>query len=223
MPFRLITEDAETEPLVAGALLARPEVFARSAEVTEAQVRVRQEKIRPLVPLVSVGYSGGIFGGGSNLVDSQFGPMKGRSDFDAFAVWNFQGLGFGNRAQVRRADAVMGQSIARYDLAVNQIRREVTEAQADARAAARQIELAKASLANAEEGYKLESERIKQGGLGRPIEILDSFQQLLDARQELVRAVVAFDIAQFRLFVAVGSTPLDGIPAATGPVPGVRP
>jgi len=58
LPFRLISEDADTEPLIAGALLARPEVFARAAEVTEAQVRVRQEKIRPLVPLVSVGYSG---------------------------------------------------------------------------------------------------------------------------------------------------------------------
>src|SRR6185295_1313030 len=110
--------DADTELLVAGALRARPEIFARSAEVAEAQIRVRQEQIRPLVPTVSVGYSGGLFGGGSNLVDSQFGPMKGRSDFDAFAVWSFQGLGFGNRAQVRRADAVTGQSIARYDLAI---------------------------------------------------------------------------------------------------------
>jgi hypothetical protein len=30
---------------------------------------------------------------------------------------------------------------------------------------------------------------------------------LLDARQELVRAVVGYDVAQFRLFVAVGNTP----------------
>jgi outer membrane protein TolC len=49
--------------------------------------------------------------------------------------------------------------------------------------------------------------RIKQGGPYRPIEVLDSFRQLLDSRQELLRAVVAFNIAQFRLFVAVGNTP----------------
>ena len=42
---------------------------------------------------------------------------------------------------------------------------------------------------------------------GLPIEVLDSFRQLLDARLELLRAVVAFDMAQFRLFVAVGSDP----------------
>jgi outer membrane protein TolC len=222
LPFRLIPEDADTEPLVTEALRVRPEVFARSAEVAEAQIRIRQEKVRPLVPLVSVGYSGGLFGGGSNQVDPQFGPLKGRSDFDAFAVWSFQSLGFGNRAQVRRADAVMGESIARYDLAVNQIRREVTEAQADARAAARQLEVARLSVGTAEEGFKLESERIKQGQ-GRPIETLDSFQQLLDARQELFRAVVAFNAAQFRLFVAVGSNPINGAASTAIPIPGARP
>ncbi|WP_171471428.1 TolC family protein [Frigoriglobus tundricola] len=211
VPFRLIPEDADTEELVAGALRARPEVFARTAEVTEAQYRVRQEKVRPLLPLVSVGYSGGLFGGGGSQTTSSFGPLKQRSDFDTFAVWNFQGLGFGNRSQVRRADAVMSESIARFDVTVNQIRREVTEAQADARAAYRQLGLARVALGNAEEGYKLESERIKQGQ-GRPIEVLDSLQQLIDARRELVRAVIAYDTAQFRLFVAVGSTP-DGTPA----------
>ena len=224
LPFRLIPEDSDTEPLVTEALRTRPEVFARSAEIQEAQVRVRQERVRPWVPLVSVGYSGGLFGGGSNQVEPAFGPLKGRSDFDAFAVWNVQNLGVGNLAQVRRTDAVMGQAVAAYDLAVNQVRREVAEALAGARAAARQIETAKTSLANAEEGFRLEMRRVIEGGpgLGRPIEILDSLQQLLDARQELVRAVVAFDVAQFRLFVAVGSNPLTQAHTAA-PVNGMRP
>jgi outer membrane protein TolC len=224
LPFRLVPETSEPEPLVAEALRTRPEVFARSAEVQEAQARVRQERVRPWVPLVSVGYSGGLFGGGSNLVDPSFGPLKGRSDFDAFAVWNVQNLGLGNVAQVRRTGAVVGQAVAAYDLAGNQVRREVVEALADARAAARQIETARTSLVIAEEGFGLEMRRVVQGGpgFGRPIEILDSFQQLLDARQELVRAVVGFDVAQFRLFVAVGSNPLAGASAAAVPIPGMR-
>jgi outer membrane protein TolC len=212
LPFRLIDEDADAEPLVAAALRARPEVAARAAEVSEAQVRVRQEKVRPLLPLVSVGYSGGLFGGGSNQVTPQFGALQGRSDLDVFAVWNVQGLGFGNRARVRQADAEMGQAIARYDATVNQVRDEVSEGLTDARAAARQLALAKAAVATAEDGFGLERLRIKEGQ-GRPIEALDSFQQLLDARQELVRAVIAFDVAQFRLFVAVGSTPGAELPA----------
>ncbi|HJZ54251.1 MAG TPA: TolC family protein [Gemmataceae bacterium] len=206
-PVRLIPEDTDPESLVALAVRSRPEVFARSAEVLEAQTRARQEQVRPWVPLVSVGYSGGLFGGGSNLVTSDFGPLAGRSDFDVLAVWNVQNLGLGNRALVRRADAGVGQAVAGYDLAVNQVRREVAEALADAQAAARQIEVAGVALSAAEEGFKLEMQRISDPALGRPIETLDSFRQLFDARQELVRAVVAFDVAQFRLFVAVGSNP----------------
>src|SRR5262249_9453750 len=129
------------------------------------------------------------------------------SDFDVLAVWNVQNLGLGNRALVRRADAGVGQAVAGYDLAVNQVRREGAEALADAQAAARQIEGAGGALSAAEEGFKREMQRISDPALGRPIETLDSFRQLFDARQELVRAVVAFDVAQFRLFVAVGSNP----------------
>jgi outer membrane protein TolC len=78
-------------------------------------------------------------------------------------------------------------------------------------AAATQIATAEVALAAAEEGFKLEQDRIKQGpGPGRPLEALDSFRQLLESRQELLRAVVAFDVAQFRLFVAVGNSPTVG-------------
>ena len=92
---------------------------------------------------------------------------------------------------------------------MNLVRREVSEALAAAQAAARQVGQARSAVSVAEEGFRLESERIRQGQ-GLPIEVLDSFNQLLDARQELVRAVVAFDVAQFRLFVAVGNNPAAG-------------
>lgn len=205
-PLRLLDEESELAPLVAQAVHSRPEVFARSADLAEARTRVSQERLRPLLPLVSVGYSGGAFGGGSNVATSDFSKFDARSDFDVAAVWTFENLGFGNRARVMRANAGVGQSLAGYDFAVNQIRREVAQALAEAKAAARQVETATGALTVAEEGYKLEVERIRQGE-GRPIETLDSFRQLLDARQEQLRAVVAFNVAQFRLFVAVGFDP----------------
>lgn len=203
-PIRLIPEDSDPEALTAEALRARPEIPARSAAVAEAQIRARQQRVRPWLPTVSVGYSAGGFGGSARPAD--FGPLAGRSTFDAVAAWNVQGLGFGNRAQVRRADAAVGASVAGFDVAVNQIRREVAESLADARAAARQITTAETAVGIAEEGYRLERERIQQAQ-GRPIEVLDSLRQLIESRQELVRAVVAFDAAQFRLFVAVGGNP----------------
>ncbi|MDY3554270.1 TolC family protein [Gemmata sp. JC717] len=203
-PVRLVPEDTDPEGLIATALQARPEVAAGAAAVTEARVRTRQERVRPCVPTLSVGYSAGGFGGG--LTNSGFGAVRGRAEFDAVAVWNVQGLGLGNRARVRAADAGMGAALAGYDLAVNAVRREVGEALADARAAATQIRTAEAALAIAEEGFKLESDRIKQVP-GRPLELIDSFRQLLESRQELLRATVAFNAAQFRLWVAVGNAP----------------
>lgn len=216
-PLRLIAEDSEAEGLVTEALRSRPEIFARSASIAEAQTRVRQERARPWLPTLSVGYSYGGFGGGSNLAPSEFSPLHGRSELDVLAVWSFQNLGVGNQARVRAARSGVGTAIAGYDLIANQIRREVAEALADARAAATQIKIVESSLAAAEEGFKLEMQRIKEGQ-GRPIEVVDSFRQLLESRQEMLRAVIAFDIAQFRLFVAVGSNPLVGPPApATQP------
>lgn len=209
-PFRLVAEDSDLESLLAVALRTRPELLAGSAAIQEAQARVRQERARPWLPLLTVGYSAAVFGGGSNQVADDFGPLKGRSDLAVMAVWTLQNLGVGNCARVHRTDAIVGQAVASYEVAVNQVRREVGEAQAAARAAASQLEIAKTALTAAEEGFRLETERIRQGQ-GRPIEALDSFRQLLDARQELLRAVVAFDIAQFQLFVALGSNPMIGV------------
>ena len=162
--------------------------------------------VRPLLPVVSVGFSGGAFGGGSNRAASDFGPLTGRTDFDVLAAWSVENLGFGNRARVRRADSGVAQAVLAFDLTAAAVRREVAEAHAQVQAEARQIETTTAALAVAEDGFRLESERIKQAQ-GRPLEALDSFRQLLDARLGLLRAVVAFDTAQFRLFAAVGSTP----------------
>ncbi|OWK41681.1 TolC family protein [Fimbriiglobus ruber] len=223
-PVCLIPEGTDLEALVGVATAARPEVFARSAEILEAQTRVRQERTRPLFPTLSVGYSADLFGGGSNQTSPTFGPLQGRSDFDVAAVWTVQNLGFGNTARVRQAKATVGVSVAAFNAAVNQIRREVAEAKALAQTGAEQITLARVTLTAAEEGFQLESERIKRGE-GLPIETLDSFRQLVDARLEFLAAVVAYNVAQFRLYVALGRTPLPETSAATGQnsLPGFNP
>jgi outer membrane protein TolC len=126
---------------------------------------------------------------------------------------------------VRRAGAVVGQAVAGYEVAVNQVRREVAEAQAACKTAFRQVETAQSALPRAEEGFRLETDRIRRGQ-GRPIEALDSFRQLLDARLELLRTIVAFDIAQFQLFVALGNDPAFGPGSACGgllPAPDLPP
>ncbi len=209
-PVQLVPGD-DLEPLVASALAARPEMTARSAAVQEAMTRVRQERARPWLPTVSVGFSSGAFGGGGGQAPSDFSDLTGRTDFNATAVWTAQNLGFGNHARVRGADAAVGSAVAAYDVVVNQVRREVAEALADTQAAARQIDAAGAALSAAEEGFRLETDRTRQGQ-GLPIETLDSFRQLLDTRLEVIRAIVAYDVAQFRLYAAVGAWAAPGAP-----------
>jgi outer membrane protein TolC len=205
-PVRLVPADADLDALVAAAVQQRPEVMAGSAAVAEARTRVKREKVRPWLPVVSAGFSAGGMGGGSDRVADRFSPLAPRTDFDVAAVWTVQNLGVGNRARVRRATADLGAAAAGFDATVNRVRREVAEADAASRAAAVQIEAADAALAAAEDGFRLEAERIRQGQ-GRPIEALDSLRQSLDARLERLRAVVAFDVAQFRQYAALGGDP----------------
>jgi outer membrane protein TolC len=223
--FRLIPEDTDIDVLISQALQARPELTTQYANIREAQIRVRQEKVRPFLPSISVGVSSGAFGGESNLVSGAFSPLTGRTDIDAMAVWNIQNLGFGNRARVKEANAVVGQSLAEYSALKNRISREVVDALAEAREAARQLDYARRAAINSKEGFDLDLQRIKGGaGVGRnaprPIELLDSFNDLLLSRQAFVDAITRFDIAQFRLFVAVGSNPLTG-PDVSKAVPAV--
>src|SRR5262249_44568769 len=96
--FQLVDPCLELQTLLDIAARYRPEVGAASAAVAAAQVRYCQEKARPFLPLLSVGYSAGDFGGGSNLTTPSFGRFDGRTDFDASAVWTLQGIGFGNLA-----------------------------------------------------------------------------------------------------------------------------
>lgn len=210
--IQLVPENADTESLVTTAIHSRPELFARTAAIAEAETRVKQEHTRPWLPVLSVAYSRGSFGGGSSLVPDKFDKLSGRSDFQFMAVWSFQNLGFGNHARTSQADSGVGQAIANYQIMLNRVRREVAESQADARAAGSQMQVARRALEAAEQGFELETERIKLGQ-GRPIEALDSFQQLLDARLDLLNTTIRFDIAQFRLLVAMGTSPDETMPS----------
>ena len=180
------------ESLIQTALRCRPEVAARSATIAERDARLSEERIRPFVPLISVGYSAGGFGGGSNLADTRFGPLSGRGDFDAYAVWSLANFGFGNAAVQRQRRAQVDQAEADRLEAIAIIRREVADAFADVAAQRQQIEIAKRQLHSAEEGFRLDMQRSRNLE-GRPIEVLDSADLLVTARLAAIQAAIGFD------------------------------
>ncbi|HJT76047.1 MAG TPA: hypothetical protein VJ739_02505, partial [Gemmataceae bacterium] len=176
---------------------------------------LREEQVRPFVPFLSVGYSAGEFGGGSNLTDTRFGHFDGRGDFDVLAVWSLENFGVGNLAAVRRLRAEVGEAAAARARVIDQVRREVADAYAVSGTRFQQVEVARRRVETAAQAYRLDLERIRGlVGVGKirratahPIELMNSANLLNRARLDLIGAAVGFDQAQFRLFVALGQPP----------------
>jgi len=176
---------------------------------------VRQEQTRPFLPVISVGFSGGAFGGGSNRQDlgvpAFWQTFGGRTDFDVIAVWSMQNLGFGNLALQKRSCAERELAIAERGRVANAIAREVGDAWAAVETKRRQVGLARQRLESAIDGAREELVRTRAGE-GLPIEAINSVNLLGESGRALVEAVGGFDLAQFRLFVALGQTPHAALP-----------
>jgi outer membrane protein TolC len=209
-PVQLIPPTIELGELIQTALANRPEVGAGAAAVAESRTRVRQERVRPLLPVIAVGFSAGSFGGGSNLVPYRFDHFAGRTDFDAVAVWSFQNIGIGNLALTRQRRAQMGEVLAEQQRVIDQIGFEVNEAYAELEARQQQIPAAARRLKAADNAYHRDLNRSKNLE-GYPIELLNSVKLLSAARLEAIRAAIGFNQAQFRLLAAIGQS-LDAAP-----------
>ncbi len=216
-PIVLIDPSSDITDLTTIAIRRRPELIARSAEIAAAQVRLRQELTRPLIPTLWIGFSGGGFGGGSNLKPPLVGHFGGRTDFDVRLVWTLLNFGAGNLGLQRERRAQVGAAIAERSVVLNQVRREVAEALAISEARIRQIEQARQQLSAGEAGFEEDLDRARDN-LGRPIEVLDNLDLLVQGRLALIRAITEYNQSQFRLYVALGSPPPLG-PQSTGPVP----
>ncbi|WP_148593331.1 TolC family protein [Aquisphaera giovannonii] len=217
-PIDLIDLNTEVFDLVQYALRQRPDLAARAADVERAEYQYRREVARPLLPTLWMGYSGGAFGGGSNVVPPLMGHFGGRSDFDVRVYWTLMNLGAGNLSLIHRGQARVGEAEAQRVRAINQARREIAASRAEALAERARIEIARRELASAESGFREDRDRSRQN-LGRPIEVLNSLNLVATARVNVVRAVMAYDQAQFRLFVALGSPPPLPQPAIDEPSP----
>lgn len=102
--------------------------------------------------------------------------------------------------------AQLGEAEGRRGLLVNQIDREVADAYNLSTARFREVQIAQRQTQTAVDGFQRDMVRVR-GGAGLPIELLNSADLLYQARQELLRAIIAYDEAQFQLFVALGQPP----------------
>jgi outer membrane protein TolC len=209
----------KVDDLIPIALINRPELASQQALVQATLAKLREERLRPLIPSVLLRgastpvtgtLAGGVYGGGRNDNMSNF---SARSDFDLQVLWEFQNLGFGNRARVRERRAENQVSILELFRLQDRVAAEVAQAHAqvisaDARAAEAEKEL-KDALESMEKNFEGLSQTKRLGGdvlilVIRPAEVLAAVQALAQAYTDYYSAVADANRAQFRLYRALG-------------------
>lgn len=233
VPCQVVPDPIPLSELIAIALLQRPELGARRAEIQESLLALSNAKLLPFSPNMILGFSTGTFGGGSNLVAAgiqqangsvlqapRFGSFSGRTDFDAVFFWTVRNLGVGNLALVRQAQARLQANEFRQLETLNRVRREVAESKARTLARWAQIATNEQAVRVSQQGFKQDLLRIR-GREGLPIEVTNSLNLLGRARREYLDAIIGYDRAQFALYVALGQPPADKLarPVPTDLVP----
>jgi outer membrane protein TolC len=215
----LVPLDKPVDDLIPLALTSRPELAAQQALVQATLVRLRQERLRPLIPSVVLRgastnpagtLAGGYFGGGINDNLRDFGA---RGDFDLQVLWELQNLGFGNRALVdaRRAE----NRLSALDLfrLQDRVAAEVAQAYAQGQSAASRLGKAENGLKNAVESANKNFEGLGQTKTAagkvillviRPQEVVAAIQALAQAYNDYYGAAADYNRAQFRLYRALG-------------------
>jgi len=205
VPAPIVPDPVPVAELVAIALMQRPELEERRAEIQASLYALSNAKLLPFSPNVVLGFSTGQFGGNSNLVSTP-NNLDNRVDFDAAIYFTLQNLGVGNIAINKSAASRVRQSNFRQQETLNKVRAEVVEADARSQARFAQIDAASKAVESSRQAFDEDHARIK-GREGLPIETIDSLRLLSRSRYEYLDAIIEYNRAQFQLYVAMGQPP----------------
>jgi outer membrane protein TolC len=206
------------DELIQVGLMTRPELATQQALVQATLQRLRQEKLRPLVPsLLLRGSStpvtgtlvGGYFGGGTNGSIANF---SARQDWDIQLLWELRNLGITNLSLVKQRRAENQLALLELFRTQDRIAAEVHQAYAQAQSAAARVRDAeiglRAALSSADKNVQGMGQTKAAGNVLilviRPQEVLAALQALGQAYTDYNAAVAEYDRAQFRLYHALG-------------------
>ena len=239
VPSPIVPDPVPLPELLTIALTQRPELKARQVAIRSALLRLRGAKLMPFSPNILFGYSAGVFGGGSNLVEqgivqpdgtllqqSRFGNFDDRQDLDVVFYWSLRNLGLGNLAITRAAQSNVRRTELRLVEELDRVRAEVASAYARAHARYAQLDPNERAVEVSRRAFEGDLRRTRNRE-GLPIEVLDSLRLLGRSRYGYLEAIVEYNRAQFDLYVALGNPPADclarPVPAALVPPPAVGP
>jgi outer membrane protein TolC len=216
----LISPQATVDALIPIGLTGRPELASQQALVQAALARIRQERMRPLVPSLILEGGAGPAAPGSYLMSGIFGsgahgagnPWVAREDVSVGLVWEMQNLGFGNRALVRERRAEQQQLLVELFRIQDLVAAEIARAHAQLTSATVRVAVAERGLQEARlayEGSLAELGKITNVGethvvVRRAFEVIDALRALSQAYDAYFVSVNDYNRAQFRLYRALG-------------------
>jgi outer membrane protein TolC len=206
------------EELVAIAVQNRPEIASRRELVIAANMLLRREKARPLLPTLFVLspatttglLAAGNFSAGANQLLNSNGS---RMDIEVAAVWELQNAGAGNVGLIR-------QRKAEQDLAAIELNRIVFRVKSDVAQAVARFQTARIRVVETEEGVRQAVESADKNFIGlretarpagellrlviRPQEVVQAIEAMSVAYQQYAAAVNEYNAGQFEVYRALG-------------------
>ena len=219
LAMMLISPSREVDGLVAVGLTNRPELGSSQAIVQATLAKLKQEKMRPLIPsIVFQGNSGANSNGppfiGGAAASGPGGTLQWGSRFDmnAAALWELKNFGFGNRALVRDREGQRQVAMVELFMAQDKVAAEVAQSHSQLATSSERVALAdsglKSALVSYEGNLKGMSETYRFGDVlnlvNRPQEVVAALSQLDQAYKNYFLSVQDYNRSQFRLFRAVG-------------------
>jgi outer membrane protein TolC len=229
VPRSIVPDPIPLNELVATAIYRRPELAAQRAAIHAALLRLQASRALPFSPQILAGYSGGMFGGGSNIISDnplgngaplgtpRFGDFANRTDTDVAAYWTMQNLGLGNRAQIQTARALLRGAELEQLIVLNQVRAEVADAYARKQTHLALLQFRQQAVESSQAAYDQDLRRVRAAE-GLPLEVLDSLRLVYRSREDYLNAIVDYNEAQFALYTAMGQPPANLLvrPAGSG-------
>jgi outer membrane protein TolC len=216
----LISPHEPVDGLVAIGLTSRPELSAHQALVQATLVRLRQEKLRPLIPSVILSgnavpvapYGTLMFGAFDSDFTHGHNPWTGRFDPNVQVYWTLQNFGFGNAALIHERQADQQRALVELFRVQDRVAAEVVQAHSRVQSALIRVGRSEAEvrqgLITFAANLKGISETIRFGDrlilVNRPLEAVDSLRQVQRAFDNYYTSVGDYNRAQFQLFRALG-------------------
>lgn len=200
LPLSVVSLKCPLPQLIAEAQSARPEVSEMASFVAAAEQERKAARCAPLIPSLTAQSFFGTLGGGRGSDMSRFGSS---SDVMVGLSWRIGTGGMFDKPRERQDEARLNMAQLEQAKLADKLAAEVASLVARAKSLSEQVGMARDNLKTASESLAA-SEQRKDTGVGIVLEVVQSQQDLTQARLAYAEIVAEQNKAQYELLHALG-------------------